>query len=80
MQRLLAELFKEQGALKVMEIWGDDVPDGEVTSFPMAIKCTESETVVFSWTIWPSKEIRDAGWQDLVDAAKNAARGKPDAV
>ncbi|WP_226646708.1 DUF1428 domain-containing protein [Microbulbifer variabilis] len=62
-----AELFKEQGAMKVVECWGDDVPDGEVTSFPMAIKCTENETVVFSWTIWPSKEIRDAGWQALMD-------------
>ncbi|QFT54782.1 DUF1428 domain-containing protein [Microbulbifer sp. THAF38] len=75
-----AELFKEQGALKVVESWGDDIPDGEVTSFPMAIKCTENETVVFSWAIWPSKEIRDAGWQALVDTSKNATRGKPNAV
>src|SRR5262249_18728700 len=44
-----AVVFKEHGALKVVECWGDDVPDGEVTSFPMAVKCKKDETVVFSW-------------------------------
>jgi uncharacterized protein YbaA (DUF1428 family) len=33
-----AVVFKEHGALKLVECWGDDVPDGEVTSFPMAVK------------------------------------------
>ena len=33
-----AAIFKEYGALKVVECWGDDVPEGEVTSFPMAVK------------------------------------------
>ena len=56
-----APVFKEHGALKVAECWGDDVPDGKVTSFPMAVKCEPGETVVFSWIIWPSREVRDAG-------------------
>ena len=56
-----AEVFKEYGALKQVECWGDDVPDGEVTSFPMAVKCKPDETVVFSWIIWPSKEKRNEG-------------------
>jgi uncharacterized protein YbaA (DUF1428 family) len=43
-----AAIFKEYGALKVVECWGDDVPEGEVTSFPMAVKRKEDETVVFS--------------------------------
>jgi len=55
-----ATVFKENGALKVVECWGDDVPDGEVTSFPMAVKCKEDETVVFSWVVWPSREVRNA--------------------
>ncbi len=55
-----AVIFKEYGALAIMEAWGDDVPDGEVTSFPMATKCKPDETVVFSWMIWPSKEVCDA--------------------
>ena len=29
-----ASVLKEKGALKIMECWGDDVPDGQVTSFP----------------------------------------------
>jgi len=56
-----APVFKEHGALKVVECWGDDVPDGKVTSFPMAVKCEPGETVVFSWIVWPSRQVRDAG-------------------
>lgn len=58
-----AIVFKEYGALKVVECWGDDVPDGKLTSFPMAVKCEENETVVFSWIIWSSREARDRGLQ-----------------
>lgn len=56
-----AQVFKEHGALKVVECWGDDVPDGKVTSFPMAVQRKADETVVFSWIVWPSKSVRDAG-------------------
>ncbi len=58
-----AVVFKEYGALKVVECWGDDVPDGKLTSFPMAVQCQENETVVFSWIIWLSREARDEGNQ-----------------
>jgi uncharacterized protein YbaA (DUF1428 family) len=58
-----AIVFKEYGALKVVECWGDDVPEGEVTSFAMAVKREENETVVFSWIIWPSRQTRDEGNQ-----------------
>lgn len=57
-----AQLFKKCGAERVVETWGNEVPDGEVTSFPMAVKCEGNETVVFSWVMWPSKAIRDEGW------------------
>ena len=56
-----AVVFKEHGALSVVENWADDVPDGEVTSLPMAVKCEENEVVIFSWITWPSREARDAG-------------------
>lgn len=63
--RVLAEkaavVFRDHGALAVVECWGDDVPEGKVTSFPMAVKLKEGETVVFSWIVWPSREARDAG-------------------
>lgn len=58
---MAAPIFKEHGALKVVECWGDDVPEGKITSFPMAVKTTADETVVFSWIVWPSKAARDAG-------------------
>lgn len=58
-----AAVFKENGALKVVECWGDDVPEGKLTSFPMAVKCEPNETVVFSWIIWPSRDIRDQGME-----------------
>jgi uncharacterized protein YbaA (DUF1428 family) len=54
-------VFQKYGALRLVENWGVDVPDGEQTSFPLAVKATEDETVVFSWIEWPSKAARDAG-------------------
>jgi uncharacterized protein YbaA (DUF1428 family) len=61
MAEMAAPIFKEHGAIKVVECWGDDVPDGKVTSFPMAVKKEADENVVFSWIVWPSKAVRDAG-------------------
>ncbi|MES2674728.1 MAG: DUF1428 domain-containing protein [Pseudomonadota bacterium] len=58
-----AAVFKKNGALKVVECWGDDVPEGKLTSFPMAVKCEPNETVVFSWIIWPTREARDQGME-----------------
>ena len=52
---ITSAIFKENGALSIVECWGDDVPDGKVTSFPMAVKLKEDETVVFSWIIYKSK-------------------------
>ncbi len=61
--RAAAVVFKEHGALRVVDCWGDDVPDGEVTSLPMAVQCRPDETVVFSWIVWPSREARNAGME-----------------
>jgi len=65
-----AVLFKEHGALKVVECWGDDVPQGKVTSFPMAVKLKDDETVVFSWIWWPDKAKRDAGMAAVMQDAR----------
>lgn len=59
--REAAAVFREHGALRLVECWEDDVPEGEVTSLPMAVKRQPGEAVVFSWISWPSKEVRDAG-------------------
>jgi uncharacterized protein YbaA (DUF1428 family) len=59
-------VFKEFGALKCVECWGDDVPDGKVTSFPLAVKRKDDETVVFSWILWPSRVARDDGMKKVM--------------
>ncbi len=62
-----AIVFKDHGALSVVENWADDVPQGEITSLPMAVKCEDGEDVVFSWIVWPSREARDEGNKAAMD-------------
>jgi uncharacterized protein YbaA (DUF1428 family) len=57
-----ASLFKEYGALEQVESWGTDVPDGEITSFPLAVKLQPGEVVVLSWLRWPDKATADSAW------------------
>lgn len=61
-----AAVFKEYGALEVVECWGDDVPEGETTSFTLAVKREEDETAVFAWISWPSKTARDEAWARIM--------------
>ena len=35
--------FQRYGALRMVESWEDDVPDGKLTSFPMAVQRAEGE-------------------------------------
>ncbi len=60
-------MFKEFGATRMVEAWGDDVPDGKVTDFRRAVKAEEGEAVLFSWIEWPSKEVRDKGMKKLME-------------
>lgn len=59
--KITAAVFKDHGALSVVECWGDDVPEGKVTSFPMAVQRKGDEAVVFGWITWPSRSARDEG-------------------
>ncbi len=64
--RLAAKVFLEHGALEYVDNWGVEVPHGKKTSFPRAVELQENETVCFSWIVWESKEIRDAGMQKVM--------------
>ena len=63
----MAAHFRRHGATRVVESWGDDVPDGKLTSFPMAVKREDGESVVFSWIAWPSKQVRDEAWKKIME-------------
>ncbi len=65
--RRLDAVFLEYGATRVVECWGDDVPDGKLTDFRRAVQAKAEETVVFSWVEWPDKASRDAGMKKIMD-------------
>ncbi len=57
--KLGGAVWMEHGALAYVECVGDDVPYGEVTSFPRAVQAKDDEIVVFSWIVYDSRESRD---------------------
>ncbi len=61
-----SEVFRDHGALRVVEAWGDDVPEGKVTDYRRAVKAEDGENVVFSWVEWPSKQVRDEAWPKVM--------------
>ncbi|QCI79302.1 DUF1428 domain-containing protein [Hankyongella ginsenosidimutans] len=63
----VAQVWKDHGALQVVECFSDDVPHGKLTDFYRAVQAEEHEGVVFSWVIWPSKEARDAGNKKIME-------------
>lgn len=58
--RKVGEVFKEHGALQVVECTGEDVPYGKLTSFPRAVQATDDEVVIFSWVVYSSRAERDS--------------------
>jgi uncharacterized protein YbaA (DUF1428 family) len=67
MARQCQAIWKEFGATDYVECVGDDVPYGEVTSFPRAVQAKDNEVVIFSWVVYPSKEIRDAANKKVME-------------
>jgi uncharacterized protein YbaA (DUF1428 family) len=71
-------MFMELGAIRVVECWGDDLPDGKLTDFKRAVQAKEDETVVFSWIEWPDKATRDAAMAQFHDRMLTDERFDPE--
>lgn len=61
-----AAQFRKYGATRIVEAWGDDVPDGKVTDFKKSVQAVDGEGVVFSFIEWPSKQVRDEAWPKIM--------------
>ena len=72
-----AAVFREHGASRVVECWGDDVPPGKLTSFPLAVQSRDDETVVFSWIVWPSRAARDTGMAKVMADPRMTSEANP---
>ena len=59
MARTARDVWKEYGAIDYAECMGDDVPYGELTSFPRAVQAKDDEVVIFSWITYESRARRD---------------------
>lgn len=60
MAALAGQVWMEHGALSYVEATADDVPHGEVTSFPRAVQAKDDEVVVLSWATYTDRATRDA--------------------
>lgn len=65
--RGVAELARQWGAIRTVENWGDDVPEGKVTDFRRAVQARDDEVIVFSWIEYPDKATRDAVMQKMME-------------
>jgi uncharacterized protein YbaA (DUF1428 family) len=74
---VVAEIWKEHGALDYWEYVGDDLNRQGTRSFTDLVAATEDETIVFGWVVFDSRETRDLANEkvaadprmaDLIDA------------
>lgn len=63
---LMADLFREHGAISVVDCWSDDVPEGKVNSFHTAVLRRPEEAIVFSWINWQDKAAQEKGWASVM--------------
>jgi uncharacterized protein YbaA (DUF1428 family) len=54
-----SKVWRDHGALEVVECLADDVKKGKWTSFPRSVKLKPGEVVVFSYIVYKSRKDRD---------------------
>jgi len=67
LSRRSGAVWKEHGALSFVECEADDVPYGELTSFPRAVQAKDDEIVIFSWATYKDRQSRDAVMKKVMD-------------
>lgn len=72
-----APIFRDYGATRIVECWGDNLPDGTTTDFRKAVKAEDGENVVFSWIVWPDRATADAAHEKIMSDPRMA---EPDAI
>ncbi len=73
----MAAVFKDHGAIEVVDVWGDDVPEGETNSFHTAVMRQADETIASGWVTWPDKASRDTGMQAMMSDARMQEEDMP---
>ena len=68
-------LFREFGAGRMVEGWGDDVPDGQTNDFKGAVLAQDDETVVFSWVEYADRATCDAAGEKMMSDPRMADLG-----
>ncbi len=71
-------VFMDLGATRILECWGDDVKDGNLTDFRRAVQARDDETVVFAWIEWPDKATRDAAMAKMMSGDLKDDRMDPE--
>lgn len=78
MARQCAVIWRDYGATEFRECVSDDVKPGQLTSFPQSVDLKENELVIFSWIIYPSRAVRDAANDKVMNDPRMAEFMKPE--
>jgi uncharacterized protein YbaA (DUF1428 family) len=70
--KLSAKVWTEHGALKYVEAWGDDVPDGKVTDLKRSVKLKEGESVVVGYAVYNNRKHRDEVMKKVMEDKRMA--------
>jgi len=78
MARSAAAIWREHGAIEFRECVSDDVKPGQLTSFPQSVNLKDDELVIFSWIVYPSRAVRDAANDKVMNDPRMAEFMKPE--